>query len=308
DTSIRLVATLFLADLLMRLYRSGVEYVKYSRNYLLEDRVWTILRRSFSYDHKHTYLALFFVFAGLSRISITGDFRAVIPTVAYLVQIPLYWFFYDLSRSTLNYSQWIRDPHGLDYAAGMASNYVHGYLKLSLPEREDDGLKHRMAVYEDKHSVTFGVDRLVILMPDEMFVNGKLESKLLEKAEPLETRHINRAGVYRPFKHAVYRLKEKINGKTYYFAMEGATPLLSFYDSMQSNLSATWQMREMQREIWLKFYKHLKELIKTCPETRNEVELIAYNAHDNQGNLIDVGELLIALVLNRTKAIDELSD
>ncbi|XP_016973900.1 uncharacterized protein LOC108040801 [Drosophila rhopaloa] len=307
DTSVRVVATVFLADFLQRLYRCAVEYVYYSRYYLPEDRVWTIVRRSYSYNSKSVYLLLAYLFVALSRISVSGDFRSVVPTVMFLAQMPLYWIFSDLGQSTLSYSHWIRGNHGLDYAAGMASNYFHGYLKLSLPERMDDGIKHRMAVYEDTHNVTFGVDRLVILIPDEMFVSGELESNLLEKVQPLETKYINRAGVNRPFKHAVYKLKKKVNGKTYYFAMEGATPMLSFFDAMQFNLSATWQMQELKREIWLKFYKHLKELITTWPETRNEVQLIIYNSHDTAGNLVDVGSLLIDHMQNKTKIIDELA-
>nr|7MWY_A Chain A, STING [Drosophila eugracilis]7MWZ_A Chain A, STING [Drosophila eugracilis]7MWZ_B Chain B, STING [Drosophila eugracilis]7MWZ_C Chain C, STING [Drosophila eugracilis]7MWZ_D Chain D, STING [Drosophila eugracilis] len=196
------------------------------------------------------------------------------------------------------------DAYGsLDYAAGMASNYFHGYLKLSLPERKADGLLHRMNVYEDKYNVTFGIKRLIILIPDEMFINGVIQSRILEKATPLETQFINRAGVNRPFKHAVYRLAEKVNGKTYYFAMEGATPMLSFFEAMHSNFSATWQMKELKREIWLKFYTHLNELIKTWPETRNLVELIIYNSHDTKGDLVDVGEMLKSHMELKTKNI-----
>ncbi|KAH8279510.1 hypothetical protein KR026_011962, partial [Drosophila bipectinata] len=327
DVSIRVAATVFLADFLLRLFRCAVEYIRYSRYYLPEDRLWTILRRGCTYESKHVYLAMAFVIAGLSRISVTGDFRVVIPTALYLAQIPIYWLFFDLSRSTLTYSHWIREDHGLDYAAGMASNYFHGYLKLVLPESNNDGIKHRMAVYEVRNNITFGVDRLIILIPDEMFVNKVLESPLLQKAkvichsftlnsllniqkfdmQPLETRHLNRAGVYRPFKHDVYRLTKMINGKTYYFAMEGATPMLSFFDSMQSNLSATWQMKELQREIWLKFCKHLKDLIKTWPETRNEVDLLVYNAHDGNGDLVDIGDILIAHMKNQTKVVDKIA-
>ncbi|XP_016968062.2 stimulator of interferon genes protein homolog [Drosophila biarmipes] len=308
DTSVRIVATVFLADFLQRFYRCAVEYVRYSRYYLPEDRVRTIVRRSYTYNNKNVYLMLAFLLVGFFRISVTGNCRDVVPSILYLSYMPLYWIFSDLGQSTLSYSHWIRDSHGLDYAAGMASNYFHGYLKLSLPERKNDGLHHRMELYEDQNNVTFGIHRLVILIPDEMFVNGVLESDLLDKAKPLETKYINRAGVNRPFKHAVYRLNQKINGKTYYFAIEGATPMLSFFDAMQSNLSATWQMKELQREIWLKFYKHLKELITTWPETRNLVELIIYSSHDLKGNLIDVGELLKDHMENKTRTIDELTD
>lgn len=90
--------------------------------------------------------------------------------------------------------------------------------------------------------------------------------------------------------------------------MEGATPMLSFFDAMHSNLSATWQMKELKREIWLKFCKHLKDLIKTWPETRNEVDLIIYNALDYKGDPVDIGEILIAHMKNKSKVIDKISD
>ncbi|XP_017066673.1 uncharacterized protein LOC108104862 [Drosophila eugracilis] len=304
--TVRIVATVVLADFLQRLYRSVVEYVHCSKYYLPEDRLWTILRRSCTYSNKSRYLVMGFILIGFLRISVSGNYKDVVPTFKFLAYMPLYWIFSNLGHSTLTYSSWVRDSHGLDYAAGMASNYFHGYLKLSLPERKADGLLHRMNVYEDKYNVTFGIKRLIILIPDEMFINGVIQSRILEKATPLETQFINRAGVNRPFKHAVYRLAEKVNGKTYYFAMEGATPMLSFFEAMHSNFSATWQMKELKREIWLKFYTHLNELIKTWPETRNLVELIIYNSHDTKGDLVDVGEMLKSHMELKTKNIDEM--
>ncbi|XP_002026018.2 uncharacterized protein LOC6600947 [Drosophila persimilis] len=302
DTSVRIIGVVFLADLIRRLALSIIEYFQFSRHYLPEDRLWVILRRSFIYNKSSTFIFLGFVVLGFIRFSATGNYKSLIPTAMYLAQMPLYWLLFSgLGGSTLSYSHWIREPHGLDYASGMASNYFHGYLNLSLPERQGEGLQHRMAVYEETHNITFGLHRLIILIPDEMFVNGIIESDLLEKVEPLETVHIKRAGVDRPYKHAVYKLKRKIDGKIYYFAIEGATPMLSFFDSMQSHLSATWQMHEMKREIWLKFYKHLKDLLQTWPETRNLVEPIIYNSHDTNGNLIDVGELIIAHMENKKK-------
>jgi len=43
--------------------------------------------------------------------------------------------------------------------------------------------KQHKCISQDKNNVTFGIKRLVILIPDEMFVNGVLESHLLDKAE-----------------------------------------------------------------------------------------------------------------------------
>lgn len=98
--------------------------------------------------------------------------------------------------------------------------------------------------------------------------------------------------------------------------MEGATPMLSYFDAMESSLSATWEMKEMKREIWLKFCKHLRELLDTWPETRSEVKLLIYNcksiknenqtcnkryltAHKPNGERQDVGELLFDSVQSR---------
>ncbi|BFG04961.1 uncharacterized protein DMAD_03810 [Drosophila madeirensis] len=301
DTAVRIAGVGLLADLIQRLVLGVVEYLQDSRYYLPEDRVSTILRRSYTYNKRSALIILAFVVLALIRLSATGNGRALIPTAAFLVHMPLYWLFQCLGGSNLRYSHWIREPHGLDYASGMAANYFHGFLNLSLPDRQGDGLKHRMAVYEDRHNVTFGLDRLIILIPDEMFVDGELKSDLLKKADPLETVHIKRAGVNRPYKHDVYRLNRMIDGKFYYFVIEGATPMLSFFESLQSQISATWQMREMKREIWLKFYKHLKDLLYTWPETRNLVEPIIYNSHDANGNWVDVGELLIARMENKKK-------
>ncbi|KAH8399523.1 hypothetical protein KR222_005130, partial [Zaprionus bogoriensis] len=280
ENSMHVFLVVFCADSIQRLINAFREFFYHSQCYLPDHRVTTIICRTFSYDVKTICVAIGLIFTGLAHLGsvekVTYFLSNSIPLLSYM---PLYWIFYavHLSYSPLDYARWIRDTHGLDYAAGMASNYFHGYLKLALPERNDDGLQKRMQDYEDTNSATFGLHRLIILIPDEMFVNGVIESSILEKAKDLETKFINRAGVNRPFKHAVYRLTKTVNGKTYYFAMEGATPMLSFFEAMNFELSATWQMKEMKREIWLKFCKHLKELLDTWPETRRKVELIMYN-------------------------------
>ncbi|XP_034479047.1 uncharacterized protein LOC117785234 [Drosophila innubila] len=296
DLCIRISVVVFCANFIERLCSVSIEYIFYKKYYLPEDRLSTIIRRACTYNVNTIWLAIMLLLLGFARFGSTGNLKNLLPNHVYLACMPLYWVFSfaQLSYRPLGYAHWIRGTHGLDYAAGMASNYFHGYLKLALPERNDDGLKKRMQVYEDTHSINFATDRLIILIPDDMFVKGIIVSDLLEKAEPLETTFINRAGVNRPFKHAVYRLKRQINGTTYYFAMEGATPMLSFFEAMNSQSSTSWQMREMKREIWLKFAKHLKELTSSWPETEHEVELFIYNSRNLNGESADVGELLFA--------------
>lgn len=88
----------------------------------------------------------------------------------------------------------------------------------------------------------------------------------------------NRAGVARPFKNDVYRFNKPVNGSYYYVAMEGATPMLSFFEALNFQPSTTWQMKEMKREIMIKFCKHLKYLLNKWPETQGKAEVVLYNS------------------------------
>ncbi|XP_062132605.1 stimulator of interferon genes protein homolog [Drosophila sulfurigaster albostrigata] len=299
DLCIRICLVVFCANFVGRLCNMIIEYFVNEKYYLPENKLSTICERVYTYNTKTKILALTLALSGFARFGFTGNVANLLPNSVYFACMPLYWIFTwsQVTHSPLDYAQWIREPHGLDYAAGMASNYFHGYLKIALPEHNGDGLKKRMQIYEDTHQVTFGINRLIILIPDNMFVKGVIESPLLEQVAPLETRFINRAGVNRPFKHAVYRLTQSINGKIYYFAIEGATPMLSFFDAMNSQTSTTKQMREMKREIWLKFAKHLRELVKGWPETEDEVEMIVYDSRK------DVGKVIHAHFLNKSSLI-----
>ncbi|XP_052842792.1 stimulator of interferon genes protein homolog isoform X2 [Drosophila gunungcola] len=187
-TSVHIVETVFLADILQRLFLSVVEYVRHKPNYLPEDRVRRILRRSFTYRNKSKCL-LWCVFLGMV-ISVTGNLRAVFPSFKFLVHIPLYWLLKYVEQSPLTDLYWLRDSHGLDYATGMALNWFHGRLKASLPERQDDGLKPRMDVYEAKDNVSFGLNQLVILSLDESSNHEILKKHFICKARHTMTRVI----------------------------------------------------------------------------------------------------------------------
>lgn len=185
DYIIRICIVIYVADFLQRVFYVSKEYLLHSKYYSPEDRLATIIKRAYTYNNKTVYLALLVVFTGLTRFGSTHNLARLLPRGETLFLIPLYWIltYVQLSHSSLSYAYWIRDSHGLDYAAGMASNYFHGYLKLSLPERDNDGLQKRMQQYEDTHQVKFGMNCLLILIPDEMFVNRVIRSKWLEEAE-----------------------------------------------------------------------------------------------------------------------------
>ncbi|XP_061390304.1 stimulator of interferon genes protein homolog [Musca vetustissima] len=301
DTCIRILAVALLAELCVRIFRYGHEILFYSNYYDVDGgaKYWQVARRCFSLNIPTIVFILLFVFGALIRFAMAKEF--VLPPLKWLAFMPLYWLlvWVGLSFSHLDYANFVRQSHGLDYAEGMASNYFHGYLKLTLPSHTGHpGLKERIEQYEAKEHVEFAVKRLIILVPNTMFINSKIESRILTKDGPLETVVKNRAGVERPFKNDVYRFTVPINGTYYYVAVEGATPMLSFFEAMSYHPSTTWQMKEMKREILLKFYKHLKKLLKEWPPTEDEAELVLYNAYQNDGRPQDVGDVLLSHITN----------
>ncbi|KAM7341800.1 transmembrane protein sting isoform 2-T3 [Cochliomyia hominivorax] len=273
EQSLHIMSVVMVAEILRRTCRIFYEYLNYSNYYYNEDKLWTITKRSFGMNLS-TSIGLI-VFLCVALVCIVG--RDSWPPLHFFAFMPWYWIFMALAMhsSYLNYADWIREPHGLDYAEGMASNYFHGYLKLILPTHAG-GIKERMALYENQHKVKFASKRLFILVPNTMFINSKIESEILTEEAPLNTVIKNRAGVARPYKNDVFRLN--INNAFYYVAMEGATPMLSFFEALNFQPSTTWQMKEMKREILLKFCKHLKYLLNKWPETEGRAEVILYNS------------------------------
>uniref|UniRef100_A0A1B0FMX4 STING ligand-binding domain-containing protein n=1 Tax=Glossina morsitans morsitans TaxID=37546 RepID=A0A1B0FMX4_GLOMM len=283
DDCLNIMHTVILGEISWRLICAVKEYFIYRYHYEVPGRLWQIFKRSFSTNSATQTYLLFIVCGTLCRCSMT-------------LRFPCF--------SNLQYAYWIRGSHGLDYAEGMASNYFHGYLKLCLPSHnEGEGIKQRIALYESQEGVKFILKRLVILVPSTMFVNSKVESSILTRdgIKPLETVVKNRAGVARPFKNDVYRFTKPINGTYYYVALEGATPLLSFFEAMHHRTSMTWQMVDMKREILLKFYRHLKKLLNDWPETRHQAELILYNSSYDGEYSQDVGEVLLAHIANMSQ-------
>ncbi|KAL9924092.1 transmembrane protein sting [Glossina fuscipes fuscipes] len=298
DDCLNIMHIVVLGEISWRLICAAKEYFIYYYHYEVPGRLWQILKRSFSTKSTAQPYLLLIVCGTLCRCSMT--LRLSWPALRFL---PLYFLYrgLDISFSNLQYAYWIRGSHGLDYAEGMASNYFHGYLKLALPSHnEGEGIKQRIALYESQEGVKFILNRLVILVPSTMFVNSKIESSILTRdgIKPLDTIVKNRAGVARPFKNNVYRFTKPINGTYYYVALEGATPLLSFFEAMHHRTSMTRQMVEMKREILLKFYHHLKKLLNEWPETRHQAELILYNSSYDDGYSQDIGEVVLAHIAN----------
>lgn len=96
--------------------------------------------------------------------------------------------------------------------------------------------------------------------------------------QTLEEVRLDRAGVKRrEYKNSMYKIK---NSYKWYVVAEGATPLLTFKEALSHHPA----IELMQREIVLKFYKTLTDLIYKNEATRGLCELIFYD-----GNLFSLG-------------------
>ncbi|XP_055390417.1 stimulator of interferon genes protein homolog isoform X2 [Condylostylus longicornis] len=290
-------------ECICRLINAIYEYLKYPNHYEPKQRFLTILKITFDFQRKT--LLVFFLVILCSHLWNNPDFidellnrRDLIIAYVILMKLKLH------KSALLDAAEWIRSGSGVDYASGMASNYFNGYIRLQLPDKGDGkkGIIERCDEYEDKHDVKFAAKKLFILIPHSMHMKPVIKSELLKPADPLELVERDRAGVKRPFKNDVYSIiTEKIKGKTqkFYIVLEGATPMLSFYDSCENRVTSTDLMKVMKREILFQFYRSIKKYCLECPETQNEVDFIYYNDYDIHGKLIDIGEIVKAYIENK---------
>ncbi|XP_037946287.1 stimulator of interferon genes protein-like [Teleopsis dalmanni] len=295
------LTSLIVAALINLCWKMGYEWLYYKHHYHPPNIVKQIFLRVFEIN-----IGIFLIL--VIDVILLVYFWSKLNLLELLFDVPLCLVAMasGLLRSEFDQVSFIRKSHSLDYAGGMASNYYFGYLKHVLAASVTDvleGICERIKLYSAQHSVSFVSDKLVILIPNTMYLNPKIDdSKLLEKTNALEPVIKNRAGVQRRFYNDVYRIKKPINNKYYYIVLEGATPLQSFYDAMQEerNISRT-SLKRMQREILLKFYTYLKKLLLSRPDTENEAELILYNAYKEDGSKVDVGEVIISYFHEKLK-------
>ncbi|XP_067626743.1 stimulator of interferon genes protein homolog [Eurosta solidaginis] len=287
DINVHIMFTIYIADIIQRFFKTIVEYFKYKNHNSPENRLWTILGRAYCYNVPSRVLFFFII--------VISIYRARFPPLHYLAYMPILWLYHcvNVPHSTLDYATFIRANHGLDSASSMAANYFHGYLKLTLPAYTNNpGIRERIYMYEQRHDVKFALNRLIILVPSQLFIKSKFESPYLEKAEPLPKVYLNRAGVNRPYQNDVYRFTKPINNRFYYMALEGATPILTFFETINFQPTSTKEILQMKREILLKFFKYLKKLVGDWPETEQETELIFYDDYKPNGEKQDIGEML----------------
>ncbi|XP_055854783.1 stimulator of interferon genes protein homolog [Episyrphus balteatus] len=290
---------LILAELIWRIARIFHEYRYYSKHYPFNEKFRTICRHGFTFNQ--SFLCLMTIIGATVCTQFLTISLMLDSILEQIHLLPIWWIlrFVQITKSAFDYADFIRSDSGLDYATGMASNYFHGYLNLTLPKHdEQNGIKKRIENYASKHDVEFAVKRLMILIPNSLHTRPVIESPLMERQDkqPLEGVRRDRAGVSRPYINDVYRIL--IDEKPYYITVEGATPLLSYFDALNFYLTSTWQMKAMQKEIMIKFYRYLKNILEKWPATQEQCELVFYNDYTADGRRQDVGEVLCLHIKN----------
>lgn len=196
----------------------------------------------------------------------------------------------------------INSIQGLDYGTGLAYSYYYGYLKVILPSTGNlnKGLIEKIENIEDIHNIKIIVHKLFILIPSSSYIPPDLKEasyQWMESAMDLEEEVRNRAGVKRRIYHnSVYKIYP--NGQRsnvpQYIVVEGATPLLTFFEVQKHSHSETNIYKKYCKEIVQKFYTKLQELIDNDPECADLCELIYYDDYDYDNKTkINIAKILL---------------
>ena len=188
---------------------------------------------------------------------------------------------------------------GLDYDTDMAYNYYYGYLRFMLPNpgtRDSKGIVEKIEDFEASQGVTFPVHRLFILIPSSGYIPPnftEVSYQWMENAHELEEERHDRAGnIGRTYHNNAYKIYS--NGRDsiatpVYVVAEGATPLLTFYEVQQRSHPESVVYKQHKSQITMKFYKKLREILRSEPSTRNLCELIYYD--DSEG--VNVARIIL---------------
>ncbi|XP_025162643.1 stimulator of interferon genes protein isoform X2 [Harpegnathos saltator] len=204
--------------------------------------------------------------------------------------------------STFSFS----DLNGLDYGTGMAYSYYYGYLRLVLPSTgtSSKGIVEKIENFEDKHGITFPVHKLFILIPSSGYIPPDLKEvsdQWMESAQELEEEIRNRAGIVgRTYRNNVYKIYpggQKSGVDPVYVVVEGATPLLTFYEIQKHNHSETAVCRQFRQEIISSFHTKLHSVLQNEFDTKNLCEIIYYDDYNSDpGTKINIAKLILERV------------
>ncbi|XP_072529662.1 stimulator of interferon genes protein [Salminus brasiliensis] len=157
----------------------------------------------------------------------------------------------------------------MNVAHGLAWSFYLGYLKLVLPELEEQVRKHFSETREMLSSV-----RLHILLPLSAAATARLEEVDHNVCyhKNLPELQLDRAGIRkRVYKHSIYKITDQ-NKEDYYCVVEYATPLLTLYQMSQDGFAgfSAWDRRQQV----LLFYTTLSHILENSLECRNRYRLI----------------------------------
>ena len=202
-------------------------------------------------------------------------------------------------ENTLN----INSMQGLDYGSAMAYNYYYGYLRIILPSTgsQNKGLIEKIENIEDSHNIKISIHKLFILIPSSSYIPPDLKEasyQWMEGTMNSEEEERNRAGIKRRTYHnTVYKIYpngQRLETTPLYIVVEGATPLLTFYEVQKHAHSETDVYKKYGKEIIHKFYEKLKELISNDAECADLCELIYYNDYDSNGTKVNVAKVILS--------------
>lgn len=196
----------------------------------------------------------------------------------------------------------VSDLKGLDYGTGMAYSYYYGYLRLVLPSTgtSSKSIIEKIENFEDKHNVTFPVHKLFILIPASGYIPPDLKEvsdQWMESARELEEERRNRAGVVgRTYRNNVYKIYpegRKSGIQPVYVVVEGATPLLTFYEVQKHNHAEAAVYRQFKHEIITTFHMKLHNVLQSELDTKDLCELIYYHDYEPDGTKVNIAKIIL---------------
>lgn len=206
----------------------------------------------------------------------------------------------DLLQQNLDIN--VIDMNGLDYGSGMAYSYYYGYLRIILPSTGTNinGICEKLENFEDIHNVPISVKKLFILIPFSTYIPPDLKSLSygwMENIQELEQEVRNRAGIMnRSYHNNIYKIYPNgpnSRNKPEYVAVEGATPLLTFFEVQKHFHPESAIYKKYSKQIIKTFYLKLKELIYNDLDCRDVCELIYYNDYNSDGTKVNIAEIIL---------------
>lgn len=297
-----------LCDMMLRLCQMLVSFTT-DVGRQSEESLWSVAKYHFALNTPSATIVIvgMLLFLGLSitirrcPLSYAWDFGPY-------VCVPLMMFSFCLLR-TSNLSEWetgslsdLSVMKGLDYGTGMAYSFYYGYLQLILPSTETSrkGIIEKIENFEDIHNVTFPLHKLFILIPSSGYIPPDLKEasyQWMESARELEEEKRNRAGnIGRTYQNNVYKIHaggRNSGNDPVYVVMEGATPLLTYYEVQKHTHPESVVYKRYKRKIIERFYIKLQEALQSNPETRDLCELIYYNDYDAKGEKVNVAKIIL---------------